>query len=321
MLEIIDISLATSGPELVSAAADQGFLFIKGHGYTPSEVEELFRLSEECFNLPHDTKMKYSLSDTENVGYTSIYAETLDTKNDDVGSAKGDPKETFNFGQLDFLTGIPNQRLPDIIGKDKSNLNILAYHIKKMYDISQKILELLAIGLQLEDPHWLKERFKQDMVSGSALRLLKYPTPDELDPTTEVRAGAHTDYGALTLLFQRQPGLEIFQKNQWVKVPSLESSNPEEASPMVVNIGDQLSYWTNKYLASTMHRVRFPEDAESQTNARYSIVFFCHPADNTVLEPLQSPLISAEKSEEKRLTAKQHLRRKLAAAYHWDGTS
>ena len=44
------------------------------------------------------------------------------------------------------------------------------------------------------------------------------------------------------------------------------------APPLVVNIGDLLSYWTAGLLKSTIHRVKFPK-AQELGQDRYSIVF------------------------------------------------
>ena len=81
------------------------------------------------------------------------------------------------------------------------------------------------------------------------------------EPSTDIRAGAHTDYGSITLLFRLpgQPGLEVQDSDgNWVAVPvepeggttqSLSSvSEPVSHLPILVNIGDLLSYWTNGLL-------------------------------------------------------------------------
>lgn len=89
--------------------------------------------------------------------------------------------------------------------------------------------------------------------------------------------------------------------------------------PILVNIGDLLSYWTNGLLKSTVHRVVFPDDGGDD---RYSIAYFCHPVDDASLVPVPSPLIANKRhgireNEEKVLTAAQHLKKRLAAAYGW----
>lgn len=140
-----------------------------------------------------------------------------------------------------------------------------------------------------------------------------------------VRAAAHTDFGAMTLLFQRpsQPGLEIQTPNStWAPVtvypPGTEG---DSVPPIVVNIGDLLSYWTGGVLKSTMHRVCISKNKKED---RYSIAFFCHPVATTELAPIPSPLVSAAEGDIRKpgnpqvLTAAEHLRKRLAATYGWD---
>jgi len=98
-----------------------------------------------------------------------------------------------------------------------------------------KILTLFAIGLKVTSSNsirppksfidksqidtkaggteWLSSRH-QGGPSGTILRLLHYPSippSSDFQPSVDIRAGAHSDYGSITLLFQRpgQPGLEI----------------------------------------------------------------------------------------------------------------
>ena len=146
--------------------------------------------------------------------------------------------------------------------------------------------------------------------------------------TESVRAGAHTDFGSLTLLFQRplQPGLEV-QSTDGSWSPALVyplGTESDPYPPIVINIGDLLSYWTDGMLKSTMHRVNIPKRKKDD---RYSIAYFCHPLTNIQLSPIPSGLIASSKSGresgakeghyKKTITAKEHLTSRLAAVYGW----
>lgn len=138
-----------------------------------------------------------------------------------------------------------------------------------------------------------------------------------------MRAGAHSDYGSISLLFQRpgQPGLEILTpEGTWAPVAvepdqaqsqSQQQEKEEEGSdypfpPILVNIGDLLSYWTDGLLKSTIHRVIFPAPSDSEWTSdekaqdRYSVVYFCHPVDNTELVPVPSEIVARHREECKR---------------------
>ena len=153
---------------------------------------------------------------------------------------------------------------------------------------------------------------------------------------TDVRAGAHSDYGSLTLLFQRpgQPGLEIQPPNEsrWAPVPVLPDGYDDEVPPILVNIGDLMSYWTEGLLRSTVHRVFFPKDTKGKSD-RYSIAFFCHPLDDAELIPVPSRIVKEHREKKSRsdgqdeyghggglgggraITAKEHLMKRLQATY------
>lgn len=78
----------------------------------------------------------------------------------------------------------------------------------------------------------------------SQLRLLHYPATDNASGTW--RAGAHTDIGCLTLLFQRdnQDGLEICtgrESHTGFNVGDSFTPIPAHTGPIVVNVGDMLS--------------------------------------------------------------------------------
>ena len=91
--------------------------------------------------------------------------------------------------------------------------------------------------------------------------------------------------------------------------------------PILVNIADLLSYWTNGLLRSTVHRV---VSSTGCTDDRYSVAYFCHPASDTKLVPIPGEMIKARVAERgnedtdeppKVITAEQHLNSRLAATY------
>ncbi|KAI4163463.1 MAG: hypothetical protein LQ342_002970 [Letrouitia transgressa] len=152
----------------------------------------------------------------------------------------------------------------------------------------------------------------------------------DYDGAVDIRAGAHSDYGSITLLFQRpsQPGLEILTPTStWSPVPVFPRGTEGDSSPpILVNVGDLLSYWTNGLMRSTVHRVICAKDKLSED--RYSIAYFCHPANDTKLVPIPSKMIQrtqVKSSEVDRdpgtadgITAEEHLRERLAATYGWN---
>lgn len=91
------------------------------------------------------------------------------------------------------------------------------------------------------------------LISDNTLRLLRYPSVPitSLSDETTRRAGAHCDYGSITLLLQDGTGgLEVFDssKNEFVKATPIPDT-------IIVNVGDMLQRWSNDHLKSTLHRV------------------------------------------------------------------
>ena len=161
----------------------------------------------------------------------------------------------------------------------------------------------------------------------------------------DLRAGAHTDYGSLTLLFQQddQPGLEIQTSTSsssssssssisstgaWASVPVRPpGSEHDPTPPLVLNVGDLLQHWTNGLLKSTVHRVVSSSSAGARCRERYSLAYFCHPANETLLAAIPSAVVAEAGRKEGGgkgtlgergrvpITAREHLLARLAATY------
>ena len=97
----------------------------------------------------------------------------------------------------------------------------------------------------------------------------------------QIRAGAHTDYGAVTILLpDNVPGLQVLGRGgAWLDV----SAPP---STFVCNIGDLMQHWTNDRWISTMHRVVNPPREAAAGNRRLSIPFFHQPNYDALIECL-----------------------------------
>lgn len=123
----------------------------------------------------------------------------------------------------------------------------------------------------------------------------------------------HSDYGSITLLFQKDvPGLEVqgATRSGWVSAPLIDNA-------ILVNVGDQMEFWTNGLFKSTLHRVTFlPEHSHLD---RYSMPFFVHPEDAVMLSPIPSKVVPQKESQDEEIiSAGEHLRRRLEATYGFE---
>ncbi|PHH82798.1 hypothetical protein CDD82_4777 [Ophiocordyceps australis] len=327
-LPLIDLA----GPEqdvarrLVDAAEQHGFIYIKnlGRDIPTRSIDEAFSITKSLFQTPLDEKQRFAIT-KENRGWTGIHVETLDPAH----QKKGDFKEAWNFAE--FVNGKAQQPLPSTIAADEPRLNDFCNFCR---ELCSKILYLLGVGLRIGD-FFSTAHFATQGDSGTVLRLLHYPPMPDTNSNDEIRAGAHSDYGSITLLFRLhgQAGLEILKRdNIWAPVPvSPPGTQDDPSPPILVNIGDLLSYWTNGLFRSTLHRVTFPSSGsngvqgESVSQDRYSIAFFCHPTHSTRLEPVPSRRVEECKasdwddvnpySKRKVMTAEEHLAMRLRATY------
>ncbi|KAG5974028.1 hypothetical protein E4U56_005012 [Claviceps arundinis] len=331
-IPLIDLSgdPSTVASQLVNAAAEHGFIYIRnqGHDIPAGSVDEAFELGKKLLDAPLAEKQGCSIQ-TNNRGWTGMHTEMLDPKNQKVG----DFKEAFNFGE--FIDNKAQQPIPSTVAADEARFSAFANLCRAL---CLKILTLLGQGLQV-DSFFSSAHFQSQTGSGSILRFLRYPPPSSTAHSPgDVRAGAHSDYGSLTLLFRLkgQAGLEVLGRDNktWTAVPVVPPGTEQDPSPpILVNIGDLLSYWTNGLFRSTVHRVVFPggeeERGEIIAMPRYSIAYFCHPMDEALLEAVPSERVRAfvprdvqgveaetnPYAQRKVLTAGDHLLMRLKESY------
>lgn len=168
------------------------------------------------------------------------------------------------------------------------------------------LLSCFAVRLGFDREFFTRAHDPESSTYQSTLRLLHYYAfPEEMLDTAGVwRAGAHTDFDALTLLFQRagQGGLQV--------LPGAEADGqawtPVEPADDVItcNIGDMLMRWSDDLLPSNFHRVRAPRRGE-YLGPRYSIAFFAQANTDAMIESPAGkyPAISAGEYLVQRVTA------------------
>jgi isopenicillin N synthase-like dioxygenase len=102
--------------------------------------------------------------------------------------------------------------------------------------LAKDILVVLAATLDLPESYF--DGFVKDSVA--TLRLLHYPPqPKDSDEKLSRGIGAHTDFGAVTLLMQGEvDGLQVFEKKtgQWLDVKPVKGA-------YVVNLGNMFMRW------------------------------------------------------------------------------
>jgi isopenicillin N synthase-like dioxygenase len=133
---------------------------------------------------------------------------------------------------------------------------------------------------------------------------LNYYPPRRTPPLPgQLRRGAHTDYGSLTILHQDDApgGLQVRVSDDWADVPHIPGS-------YVINIGDLMARWTNDRWVSTVHRVINPAAADAGRE-RLSIPFFHQPNHDALIECLPSCATEARPPRYAPVTSGEWVRR------------
>ena len=277
---VIDVSpLFSSDMAQRSAVAEQirqasveiGFFYVKAHNISAELLDSVQIASKYFFSLPESLKRSILVNGAHR-GYVP-FAQTTQP-----GRKFADLKESFNFA-FPFTADDPLV----LEGKTLIGLNqwpegelawrrILERYYLEIFELGQKILEAFALTLKLPT-NFFRERYKSPLVRA---RLVHYPPQEPTHSAEQFGAAEHTDYGAITILWQDDVGgLQVKNRSgQWIEAVPI-------ANTFVINIGDMLERWSNHLFVSTPHRVMNHSGQE-----RYSIPVFYDPDYDAVISCL-----------------------------------
>ncbi|KAI8652159.1 Fe2OG dioxygenase domain-containing protein [Fusarium sp. Ph1] len=244
-----------------------GFFQITGHSVPLQQQKQALACAKKFFSLSQAEKDEVSKDKTTwNRGYEMLRSQILEEGTQPElkeGFYIGDdiPKTHPYFVNKKLNSG-PNQ-WPEALGDDLADFKSYSmeyYH--STLKLASDLMRVLALSLDLEETYF--SRFLDGAVA--TMRLLHYPSqPADADEKLTRGIGAHTDFGAITMLLQdKVDGLQVWdQKNNvWIDVPPTEGA-------LVVNLGNLMARWTNEKYKSNVHRVINKSGKE-----RYSIPVF-----------------------------------------------
>ena len=266
-IPVIDVS--ESEDLVVAAIRDacrgKGFMQIINHPIPDDKLDGIMALARKFFDLPIEEKVAAAMTGSKSIrGYTEMSGQALEP-----GTAP-DLKEGFYYGQH-----ITKETHPHLAGRWGHGPNILPRedvipgfdatmheYYEMLLAFCKTFMSWIALSLDL-DRHYF-DAFSTDPIA--TLRMVHYP-PTPLKTDASFRgAGAHSDYGGITLLMQDDVGgLQVWDRDcaTFVDVPSIPHA-------FVVNLGDMVERWSNDHYHSTVHRVI----NKSNNRSRYSIPFF-----------------------------------------------
>jgi len=279
--------------QLWNAAVEIGFFQVANHGIPQKEIQHAFGLAEQFFALPREVKVQYPLN--RNAGWESKAQIRPSTKTPDQ-------KESYQITRPRMSNLWPTQQeLPDF------KAQVLNFE-SQCWSVGMKILSCFAYKMGFSEDFFTLAHDPSKETYQSTLRMLHYFAVDPAlkDELGLWRAGAHTDFDCLTLLFQQkgQGGLQVcpgkeMENRAWTSIEPREDL-------ITCNIGDMLMRWSDDVLPSNFHRVKNPADHEYQ-GARYSLAFFCQANEDVLIQSPQGKYPD--------ITAKDYLAQRISANF------
>lgn len=301
----IDRDPAAVGREFDETLRDVGFFQIVDHGVPDSVADRCWTVSRSFFDLPLEAKLSVERPNGGLYGYFPMLAESLAQSRDD--KAPGDLKESFNMGPGVVPGYSPTDdaeaslfsanRWPAAMPELKP---VWESYYAAMSTLANRLMGMFAYGLDLPAD------FFADKIdhSPSALRAINYPEQNAPPSDGQLRAGAHTDYGTLTILRQElgRAGLQVHDEkaDAWLDIPPTPGA-------LVINIGDLMARWTNDRWTSTLHRVVNPDAGSAISTRRQSMPFFHNANYSALVECLPSCLAEGEAPKYEPVLAGPHL--------------
>lgn len=255
------------------ACSQVGFMQILGHGIPDSILDAMRTATDELFALPLETKLALRPEHPGiNRGYAPRNTESL-AYSQGAEHALPDLFEAFNIG-LDELPDEPFYRdaphhffAANVWPAELPELRpALTQYFDRAVELALMLTDVFALALSLPE-HWFRPYVDRSTLT---MRVNHYERKaGEPEPVGgQLRMGAHTDYGVLTVLYaDAVPGLQILGPD----------SRYHDVMPspgaLLVNLGDLTAIWTNDRWRSTLHRV-VPPWAASGADLRRSVALF-----------------------------------------------
>lgn len=262
--------------QLWQAATEVGFFQLVNHGIPKDTILSAFDASERFFALSQAQKSHYQLKEGLNAGW-EFKAQVRPS------TGRADQKESFQITLPHMDKLWPHQ---DQVAEFTRIMLDFEY---RSWQLGMWILSCFAEKLGFDTDFFTKAHQRGSREYQSTLRLLHYLSVDESVRHVPGmwRAGAHTDFDCLTMVFQQdgQGGLQVCPgKEAMVEGGGQLWTNVEPQTDRITcNIGDMLMRWSDDRLKSTLHRVAMPGPDERQ-DSRYSMAFFCQANKDQVIK-------------------------------------
>jgi isopenicillin N synthase-like dioxygenase len=259
---------AAAARDIHRALRETGFFYVTGHDVPQPLMDGQIAQTRAFFAQDLAAKDAVAIARSPcRRGYEGAGRQVLD-----AGSAP-DLKESFMLAR-DLpaehpwvVAGVPMQganQWPDGLPGFRAQME--AYQ-EAMIRLGRHLMACLALSVGL-DADWFAQGLREPQVG---VRLLSYPPQPQDAGGNLLGAGAHVDWGSITILLQDEmAGLEVRNADgEWILATPIPGS-------FVINVGQMMERFTGGLYAANLHRVR----NNHQARARHSVATFFE------LEPL-----------------------------------
>ena len=324
-IPVIDLAGSTNGRAqdvaraIGDACANVGFFAIRNFGIPTLVLDDAWNAARAFFDRPLEERMAAQMPHVGYpYGYSPFKAEGLAHSLGEASPA--DLKESYSCAFA--APGNEPYADPDEAFAHSPNIwpenppefaGAMQACYRAMSDLAARLMRLFALALDLPE-HFFEPTIDRHI---SALRILNYPEQAVPPQPGQIRAGAHTDYGSLTILRQEAApgGLQVRGADgQWMDVPSLPDG-------LVVNLGDLMQRWTNDRWKSTLHRVVNPPPDAQGRSRRQSIAFFHQPNWDAQISCIPSCLASGEIPRYPPIASDPHLMTKFRSTVAFEAVA
>jgi len=310
VVDLAQGTAATQAAVLDAALREHGFFAVVNHGVDAAVVAAAFGAGHHFFALDEAVKRRWHIDGWEERAPKTPQAASapqggvqalgrpgglLKRGFDPVGWQALDPtqppdiKESFYLG----VEAIGPNQWPDEALLPGFRAAMEAYSAA-CDALARRLMALFERALALPAGHF--DGFMRHPTCTT--RLLHYPPQPAVVAPGQIGCGAHTDWGALTLLAQDDAGGLQVQSlgGDWVDVAPIPGA-------FVVNIGDLMARWTHDRWRSTLHRVV----NRAAGRERFSIAYFFDLDAEAVITPLPGCVPAGETPRYGPITAGEHL--------------
>ena len=257
-----DAARARVARDIHRACRETGFFYVTGHGVPRAVMDAQIAETGRFFAQAAEAKQAVHVSRSDcRRGYEGAGMQVLDP-----GSA-ADLKESFIVAvdlppdHPHVLAEVPGQganQWPE--GLPGFRAQMLRYQAE-MIRLGRHLMACLAMSVDL-DYDWFDDGLVEPQCG---IRLLRYPPQPDDAAGNLLGAGAHTDWGSITILLQDDmAGLEVLNSaDEWILAAPMPGS-------FVINLGQMMERFTGGLYRANAHRVR----NGSGTRERLSVATF-----------------------------------------------